>query len=101
MDYNIKEKCKKIEDSTKKECLLRNEKMITETEEICKKREKEADDYLKKIKLEVKELKKKTDNKKKVSSVKKKSATDKVKVTSEEKSKNINKVRLKKVKKEI
>ena len=98
---NIKEKCKKIEDSTKKECMLRNEKMIAETEEICKKREKEADDYLKKIKLEVKELKKKTDNKKKVSSVKKKSSTDKVKVTSEEKSKNINKVRLKKVKKEI
>lgn len=99
--FNVKEKCKRIENDTKKECLLRTENMIKDTEEICKKREKDADEYLKKIKLEVKAIKKNTDNKKKVSSVKKKSTTDKEKVTSENKTKKNNNVRLKKVKKEI
>lgn len=100
---NVKEKCKKIENDTKKECLLRTEKMITDTEEICKKREKEADEYLKKIKLEVKEIKKKVDNKKKESSTKKKDINDKEKVTSDNKKKTnkSNSVRNKKVKKEI
>ena len=101
--FNVKEKCKKIENDTKRECLLRTENMIKDTEEICKKREKEADEYLKKIKLEVKEIKKKTDNKKKVSGTKKKSVSDKEKVTSDNKTsiKKSNSVRLKKVKKEI
>lgn len=71
---NIKEKCKKIENETKKECKLEREKMLKETEEICQKKKIEADEYLTKIESQVKELTKNTNkiSKKKSNSNKKK-----------------------------
>lgn len=59
---NIKEKCKKIENDTKKECQIQKENMLKETLEKCQQREKEADEYIAKIELKVKELTKKKDN---------------------------------------
>lgn len=57
---NIKDKCKKIENDTKKECQKLKENMIKETEELCNKKKKEADDYFEKKKQEL------TKNRKKV-----------------------------------
>ena len=100
---NIKENCKKIENDTKKDSLIKPEKMISETEEVCKKRKEEADEYLKEIELKVKDIsknKKRTETKKKtIDSVKNKN----IKVASNKtiKNKSNKKVILDKVKKEI
>ena len=99
--FNVKEKCKKIESDTKKECLVKTEKMIADTEAICKTREKDADEYLKKIKLEVKEITKKnknSSNRKKESTSKK---NDNKETSNNVKKKKTNSVKLDKVKKEI
>ena len=103
--FNVKEKCKKIEENMKKECLLKTEKMIADTEVICKNREKEADEYLKKIKLEVKEITKKNKTSKN-NGVKKSENTSKKKDVSLISNNNVkknkgNSVKLDKVKKEI
>jgi len=81
---NIKEKCKKIENETKKTLQIEKENMLKETEEICKKlktetekycqeKKKEADNYLKNIK----EKNNKTQKKKET--VKQKNNKDKIK----------------------
>lgn len=72
---NIKEKCKKIENDTKKECQIKTEQMIKEIEKKCQQREELAEEKLKKIELKIKESNKttkkntidfKTDNNKKI-----------------------------------
>ena len=65
---NVKDKCKRIEENTRKECLLKTEKMIADTEEICKKRQSEIDEYLKKVK-KVKNGKGKVTSKNKISKI--------------------------------
>lgn len=62
---NIKEKCKKIENDTKKACRLEKDNMLNETEKVCAQKKKEADEYLANAKKKAKELNK---NKKSVSS---------------------------------
>ena len=102
--FNVKEKCKKIENDMKKECMVMGEKMITDTEISCKKRENEADEYLKKIKLEVKELTKKNKNSKNNSVKKKENVSkknDNKETSNSIKKKKSNSVRLDKVKKEL
>lgn len=116
--FNVKEKCKKMEDDTKKQCHLEKEKLIKETEKLCKKREQEADAYLAKIELKAKELIKTnniksskkyqkttvknsnivTSSKKEIS---KNNNSSSEKDLSNNKSKKINKVNLKKVEKEL
>lgn len=90
--FNVKEKCKKIENDTKKE----SEKMIMDTEVICNKRKQEADEYISKIKLEAKEITKK----KKISSKKKDTNVASNNLRNKKK-KSSNTVKLDKVKKEI
>ena len=46
---NIKDKCKKIENETKKASQLERENMLKETEKLCQQKKKEADEYLKKV----------------------------------------------------
>ena len=48
---NIKDKCKKIENDTKKECQIEIEKMIKETKKKCQQKEALVDEKLKKIEL--------------------------------------------------
>ena len=55
---NIKDKCKKIENDTKKECQIEIEKMIKETKKKCQQKEALVDEKLKKIELRNKELNK-------------------------------------------
>lgn len=57
---NIKEKCKKIENDTKKECQIKTEQMIKETEKKCQQKEALAEEKLKKIELKIKESNKTT-----------------------------------------
>lgn len=45
--FNVKEKCKKLESDTKKEI----NKLLEDTEEICKKKKADADTYFENIKL--------------------------------------------------
>ena len=59
---NIKDKCKKIENDTKKECQIEIEKMIKETKMKCQQKEALVDEKLKKI--ELKNGKEKNANKK-------------------------------------
>ena len=56
---NVKDKCKKIENDTKKECQIEKEKILKEAEELYKKRKEEADEYFAQTELKVKELTKK------------------------------------------
>lgn len=77
---NIKEKCKRIEIETKKECQTKTEQMIKETEKQCQQREKEAEEKLKDIELKIKELNK-------TMTKKKEKATTKVKTTNNKKNK--------------
>ena len=64
---NIKEKCKKIENDTKKECQIKTEQMIKEEQEQqdlaekkCQQKEALAEEKLKKIELKIKESNKTT-----------------------------------------
>jgi len=82
--FNVKEKCKKLELDTKKEI----NKMLEDTEEICKKKKESADAYLTKIKNTSKKSNKST-----VLNKNNKSKTNN--------SKNNKKVKLEKMKKEI
>lgn len=59
---NIKEKCKKIENESKKTSEIERENMLKETEEVCQKKKKKSDEYLKKIELEAIKLKEKQIN---------------------------------------
>lgn len=85
---NIKEKCKKIENDTKKECQIQKDNMLKETLEKCAKREKEADEYLAKVEQKVKKItknnkptaKKSSNNKKAgTKTIKEKPTTDEIK----------------------
>lgn len=53
--FNVKEKCRKIENNMKKECQVKAEQMIKETEEKCQQKEALAEEQLKKIELKIKE----------------------------------------------
>ena len=75
---NIKEKCKKIENQTKKTLQVEKENMLKETEKICDEKKKEADKIIKKAELEAKKIiksKEKDIVKKKNNSTKKKEIT--------------------------
>lgn len=91
---NVKDKCKKIENDTKKECQIEKEKILKEAEELFQKRKDEADEYLAQIELKVKEL---TKNKEKVTSKntdknsKKNKAEEKVKKENSKKNSTNNK----------
>lgn len=110
---NIKEKCKKIENDTKKECLIKTEQMIKETEKKCQQKEALAEEKLKKIELKIKESNKttkkstidiKTENNKKINiSNESKNSKEKIankKIVDTEKE-NISKVLVEKSKKAI
>lgn len=93
---NIKEKCKKIEADTKKDCLNRTNKILEETEKACQKKKAEAEAYLIEIKA------KKNNNKKRTN--KSTTQTKKVIKSNETKINNLKKesiVKLEKMKKEI
>lgn len=47
---NAKDKCKKMENQTKKECQEIKEKMLQETEKICQEKKQAAEEYLNSIK---------------------------------------------------
>lgn len=57
--FNIKEKCKKMENETKMSCQLEKENMLKETEMLCEQMKKEADEYLVNVSLKVKDVEKK------------------------------------------
>lgn len=78
--YNIKEKCKKIENDSKKMCQLEKEIMLKETEELCNKMKKDADDYLKKVESQANKIAKKNTvkNKQKNKSVTKNTKENKI-----------------------
>ena len=110
---NIKEKCKKIENDTKKECQIKTEQMIKETEKKCQQKEALAEEKLKKIELKIKESNKttkkntinsRTENNKKINiSNESKNSKEKVsnkKIVNTEKE-NISKVLVEKSKKAI
>lgn len=77
--FNIKEKCKKIETETKKNCQIEKENMLKETEELCEKKKKEADKYLKEIELKIKKLTKGKEKAQEKSTTKKKNSSSKKK----------------------
>ena len=72
--FNIKEKCKKIENKCKKNCEIEKENMIRETKEICEQMKKEADNYL--IQIEQK-IRKNTENQEALKNTKKIISKDK------------------------
>lgn len=110
---NIKEKCKKIENDTKKECQIKTEQMIKETEKKCQQKEALAEEKLKKIELKIKESNKttkkntinsRTENNKKINiSNESKNIKEKVsnKKTVDTEKENISKVLVEKSKKAI
>lgn len=61
--FNIKEKCKKMENDTKKACQLEKENMLKEVEVLCEQKYKEADEYLASISKKDKVLNKKVEKK--------------------------------------
>lgn len=73
--FNVKEKCKKIENDTKKECQLQKEHMLKETEKLCEQKKLEADEYFASISKKAKELKKDIEKKSSTSSQKGKRTT--------------------------
>ena len=89
--FNIKEKCKKIENETKKACQIEKENMFKETEELCQQKKKEADEYLAQIEKKVKELNKlyEKENNKKTS--KNKNNSSKKKNPTKSKTENLSK----------
>ena len=110
---NIKEKCKKIENDTKKECQIKTEQMIKETEKKCQQKEALAEEKLKKIELKIKESNKttkksnidfKTENNKKIN-ISNESKNSKEKITNKKivdtEKENISKVLVEKSKKAI
>lgn len=61
--FNVKEKCKKIENDTKKECQLEREHILKETEKLCEQKYKEADEYLANVSKKAEELNKDSEKK--------------------------------------
>ena len=57
--FNVKEKCKRIENDTKKACQLEKENMLKEVELLCEQKKKEANEYLASVSKRAKELSKK------------------------------------------
>lgn len=75
--FNVKEKCKKMENDTKKACQLEKENMLKEVELLCEQKKKEAEE-LKKKPSRNSQRNKRTIEGKRISKTSKKLSTDKI-----------------------